>query len=84
MNNDAVEYYIKKKLLKRIQSSIIPREGTSIDICKIDYLVDAVSYVIDYADDPNDAQTVATVTLVPITLKWAKPAPYLGPTKANP
>jgi hypothetical protein len=50
-SRDSIDYWIGKKLFVSTPSSMVPSVGSKISIRKEIYLVLAVTFAVDYADD---------------------------------
>lgn len=49
-NKDCVEFYLDDRLLASIRTSIIPPVGSLINIRKIVYKINRISYAIDHVE----------------------------------
>lgn len=61
---DVIEFWVYNKVLLRIQSSMVPPVGSGININKVTYKVESVSFSVDYADKVFERQMRCNVELV--------------------
>lgn len=69
-SRDIVEYYNTeaprgRDLVVALESSIVPAVGSQVSIRWLVWTVMAVSYAVDYADDPAQRRSRANVELCP-------------------
>jgi hypothetical protein len=51
MNKDIIEFYYKDKLLAFVDSSFIPPISSFINIRKVTYKIENITFALDHADE---------------------------------
>jgi hypothetical protein len=62
-NRDSVECFLGDEFVGRAVTSMVPPPGAMISIRKQDYIVERVTYALDYADSPDETGMRAVVAL---------------------